>query len=122
MNKITYFVAPRGEGKTQWLRERAVEETRNGNKVYMYTNSPLRYRNFIEEFYDATGEICHVLCAENPSLVTSESVVLIDDMINSGVNTSDLNQLSTKVSHIYITLEGISANTHKCMCEGKCNK
>lgn len=122
MNKITYFVAPRGEGKTQWLRERAVEETRNGNKVYMYTNSPLRYRNFIEEFYDATGEICHVLCAEDPSVVPEGSVVLIDNMISSGINTCELTDLSNKVSHIYITLEGISANNHKCNCEGKCAK
>ena len=88
----------------------------------MYTNSPLRYRIFAEEFYDATGEICHVLCADELSVITEGSVAIIDNMIDSGINSSDIIQLCDKCSHVYITLEGTSANAHICTCKKNLNK
>lgn len=122
MNNITYFVAPRGEGKTRWLRERAIDEFHKGNKVYIYANSSFRYRIFIEEFYESTGEICHVLCINKISEVPTGSVLLIDNLVDSRISTEDLEALAARCSYLYITLEGNSGNKHQCTCKKNCKE
>lgn len=122
MNNITYFVAPKGEGKTKWLRERVIEETEKGNTVHFYTQFYNLYLRFAESFFNDTGKLCEVRWADKSSDIRKGDIVIIDNLtISVDTHVTVLQAICEKAGHVYITLEGNLGNEHICKCGGKCH-
>lgn len=108
-DKLVYKVAKRGEGKTRWLLKKADEALRQGKEVYLATNSPIEYRNFIEKFFGLYNRICTVHQLTTHSDITSfNSVILMDDLFRSNFHPGELEQLAHKCERMYITLTGVT--------------
>ena len=104
--KLVYKIASRGEGKTRWLLEKAEEESRNGNQVYLATKNPLEYRRFVEKFFSLYQRVCTTHQLTSASMMTGGNcVVLIDELLTSDV-LSEIDAIIAKSSKVYVTLNG----------------
>jgi hypothetical protein len=106
-NKLVYKIAKRGEGKTKWLLEKADEATSQGKEVYLATTNPAEYQRFVEKFFSLYHRICTVHQLTTHSDITNlNSVVLMDEMLNSCFDVMEIKQMAWKCEKMYITLSG----------------
>lgn len=107
MTNIVFKAAPRGEGKTRWLVEKArIEHDQGSDLFYVITNLQNDYFKFCSHYFAVTGHICPVKVLENIEDLSDNSVILIDDLLTSNVLISQLTLLRTKCKKIYATIEG----------------
>lgn len=112
-DKFIYKIAKRGEGKTKWLLDIADKETSLGKEVYLLTNNPLQYRNFIEDFFSLYGRVCTVHHIGQISNAISGGIVLIDNLFNLNINLNEFNLLANICDAAYITLPGKKSCSYK---------
>lgn len=108
MNNTEFIwkIAPRGEGKTKWLVERAHEEVQEGNRVFLLTHDASRFTKFVEHYYENTHEICRVQLALSLSDLEADSVVLVDNLLKQNITASDIGRLEGFFKKVYITAMG----------------
>ena len=107
--KLVYKIASRGEGKTRWLLEKAEEESRNGNQVYLATKNPLEYSIFVEKFLSLYQRVCTTHQLPSAPMMTGDNcVLLIDELLTSDV-LSEIDSIVAKSNKVYATLNGKAA-------------
>lgn len=112
MNNITFKITPRGEGKTKWLLDVAHDYEGSGRKVYLYTDDESKYAKFCEKYFKTFGRICFVERLTSFKL-TSEDVVLVDDLLSHDTAISDFIYIHNNSYAMYVTLEGQIATEEK---------
>lgn len=108
MNNIVCKVAPKGEGKTKWLLNIAKECSDKNETVYLATSSVYQYTRFCEKYFALFNTVCPVIYYEDDT--DKDSVVLIDNLVESGVNMNNIALIKNTCKTIYITVEGVLAN------------
>lgn len=101
-----FKVTPRGGGKTRWLVDKVEEAVDAGNQVWMWCGNPIRYHMFLELFYSVKGRICTVHRALSINDIPEGAIVLIDDLLDSGLHTNEVAKLDNLAGTVYITLNG----------------
>ena len=108
---ITYKVAPRGEGKTKWLLEKAHSELLNGNTVYYFSNDKQSYDSFMSKCARNYGMVCHIEFSNDVNNIPMDTVVLVDDLSMRGENILEHIYFLRNTKHkLYVTIEGYLDN------------
>lgn len=109
MNNINIFRANRGEGKTKWLIERAIDEYENGKTLY-YVGSPATYVS-VKNLWEATmHSVCPIAPQEYiPKKVHEDCVFFTDELllnVNSYIWLSNMLSFSNYTNlPWYITMD-----------------
>lgn len=103
---FVYKVAPRGEGKTRWLLDASLNLSEGGKQIFLATTNTFEYARFVDKFFSLFNKVCPVQHTTDFKNVTQDSVVLIDDLLSSGIDLNEVIELQYKCSNVYITLEG----------------
>ena len=115
MSKIIYKVAPPGEGKTQWLVDKANVEVTNGNKCYFlcFPSSTKEYQDFCDMYRAYYNKVCPVMPLELMEDIDETSCIFIDEAMSNELIGSIIKNLKSRCSKIYVTLEGYTS-TESC--------
>ena len=82
MNNIKIFRANRGEGKTKWLFERAIEEQLNGKHLY-YVGSDRSMEALINMWEATFHEKCPMINWCNDSQIVEPCCIFTDEMFSN---------------------------------------
>lgn len=108
MNDVTFKIARKGEGKTRWLLELA-NKYKDERKVYLFTETEAKYREFCEKYFATYDHICPVERLVSIEQ-TEDSVVLVDNLFEQHSAISDFRFLQRTCYKLFITLEGEQAD------------
>lgn len=107
MKNITFKIAPKGEGKTRWLLNIAYKYSRR-HKVYLMSENANEFSRFCDKYAATYHEVCPVYNYDRTELTTND-VVLIDNLFNHAVSTNDIEFLKRNTFNLFITIEGIES-------------
>lgn len=103
MCDVVVKVAPRGEGKTTWLLEKA--NALKEQKLKLWTKVPQEYSLFCEKYFKLYGHICPVEQLDIECL-ESEDTVLIDNLLELSEDLLTIAKVKNTAKKIYVTMEG----------------
>lgn len=109
VENIKFKILPAGEGKTRWLVERAFEAANKGKEVFFVTRSYREYEKFVMYYRSQFAIFCPVKMAESIDEITSNAVILIDDIIDKGYMNLNYKELKECAGEIFATITGIVA-------------
>ena len=109
-NNITFKIATAGEGKTKWLLDLAEHYASRGINLYMFTTHEEQYKEFCDKYFYVFKNICPVIRLTNLNQVTSEDIVIIDNLFMHGdVRLNDVLEVCNNCYKMFITIEGVTA-------------
>lgn len=109
VENIKFKILPAGEGKTRWLVERAFEAANEGKEIFFVTRSYREYEKFVMYYRSQFAMFCPVKMAESIDEITSNAVILIDDIVDKGYMNLNYKELKEGAGEIFATITGIVA-------------